>query len=86
MFVFSLTENKKAIKKNTNNNFGVYCNSNYGPESYFLLFISGHKINEPKLRSDKQEYIIDTQALVPEKKFNEFYKADEVEVFKIIIG
>lgn len=43
-------------------------------------------MNEPKLHSDEQEYIIDTQALVPEKKFNEFYKADEVEVFKIIIG
>ena len=34
------------------------------------------------LRSGEQEYIIDTQALVPGKKFNEFYKADEVKVFK----
>ena len=40
IFVFSLTENKKAMKKNTSNNYRIYCSSSYGPESYFLCFTS----------------------------------------------
>ena len=86
IFVFSLTENKKAMKKNTNNNYGIYCSPDYGPESFFLCFTSGHKMNEPQIRMDKPEYTIDTQILVPGKKDYEYCKADEVEVFKIIIG
>ncbi len=86
MFVFSLTQNQKAMKKQTSSNYGIYCNQNYGPESYFLGFQSGHKMKEPKLRIEDQEYTINTQILAPGKQNGSFYKADEVEVFKIIIG
>ena len=43
-------------------------------------------MNEPQLRLDNGEYSIDTQTLVPGKKNYEFCKANEVEVFQIIIG
>ena len=43
-------------------------------------------MKEPKLRLDDQEYTINTQILAPGKQTASFYKADEVEVFKIIIG
>ena len=85
IFVFSLTENIKATKKKTNYNYGIYCHPDLGPESYFLSFTSGKKMKEPQLRIDG-EYEIDTQRLVPGKKGYKCYKADEVEVFRIIIG
>ncbi len=84
IFVFSLTKNIKAMKKESGNNFGIYCSSSYGPESYFLAFQSGKKMKEPMLRIDKSEYTINTQSLAPGKKNNNYYKADEVEIFKII--
>jgi hypothetical protein len=86
MFVFSLTQNQKTMKKQSSSKQGIYCNQNYGPESYFLGFQSGHKMKEPKLRIEDQEYTINTQILAPGKQNGSFYKADEVEVFKIIIG
>ena len=86
IFVFSLNRNIKAMKKQTTNNFGIFCHKSYGPESYFLCFTLGYKMKEPKLRIDKPEYEINTQDLVPGKSDGSFYKADEVEVFKIIIG
>ena len=86
MFVFSLTQNQKAMKKQTSTNYGIYCHQNYGSESYFLGFQTGHKMKEPYLRLDNQEYTNNTQILAPGKQNDSFYKADEVEVFKIIIG
>ena len=86
MFVFSLTQNQKAMKKQTSNNYGICCHQNYGPESYFLGFQIGHKMKEPYLRLNDQEYTINTQILAPGKQTDSYYKADEVEVFKIIIG
>ena len=86
MFVFSLTENKRAMKKETSKNFGIFCDKDYGPETYFLSFTRGHKMNEPQIRLEIPEYTIDTQILVPGKNHYSFYKADEVEVHKIIIG
>jgi hypothetical protein len=76
IFVFSLTEMKKQT-----GNYGIYCHKDYGPHSYFLEFCSGHKMKEPYLYMDDKEY----QILAPGKQSN-YYKADEVEVFKIIIG
>ena len=84
IFVFSLTENIKALKKDTNNNYGIYCDKSYGPESYFLCFKPEKKMKEPQLRIDTSEYTIDTQSLAPGKKDGNYYKADEVEIFKII--
>ena len=86
MFVFSLTENQKAMKKQSSYNYGIYCHQNYGPESNFLAFQSNHKMKEPMLRIEGKEYTINTQILAPGKQNGSFYKADEVEVFKIIIG
>ena len=81
---FFLTENIKAVKKETNNKFGIYCYKSYGPESYFLAFQSGKKMKEPMLRIDNLEYTIDTQILVPGKKNKNYYHAEEVGIFKII--
>ena len=86
MFVFSLTENQKAMKKQSTYNYGIYCHQNYGPESNFLAFQSKHKMKEPMLRIEDKEYTINTQILAPGKQNGSFYKADEVEVFKIMIG
>ena len=84
IFVFSLTRNLKAEKKKTNNNYGIYRHKDHGPESFFLCFKPGKKMKEPKLRIDNSEYLIDTQTLVPDRKNGNYYKADEVEIFKII--
>ena len=46
MFVFSLTQNLKCMKNNQNN-YGIYCNINNGPYSYFLRFPSNDKMNKP---------------------------------------
>ena len=86
MFVFSLTENKKCMKKDEQNNFGIYCNNYYGPESYFLSFKPDHNMKEPFLRIDDDAYQCNTQILAPGKKNREFYNADDVEVFRLIIG
>ena len=86
LFVFSLTENIKAMKKKSKNNLGIECLSGKGPESYLLAFDSGYNMRTPRLRLDDQEYSINTQLLVPNLTNGKYYNADEVEIFKIIIG
>ena len=85
IFVFSLNRKIKAMKKQTNTNYGIYCSSEYGPESYFLCFKPGHKMNEIRLRMDDSEYLMNTKELAPDKVNDNFYATNEVEVFKIII-
>ena len=84
MFVFSLTENKRAMKQQSNN-LGIYCHNLCGPYSCFLRFHSNKKMNEPYIYFDSSTYSINTQVLAPGKNAT-YYKADEVEVHKIIIG
>ena len=82
--LFSLTKNLKASKKQTNNNYGIYCSQIHGPESYFLCFKPGKNMKILKIRIDASEYSINTQDLVPNKKDYSDYDAVEVEIFKII--
>ena len=86
LFVFSLTENIKAMKKESKNNRGIECLSGKGPESYLLAFDCGYNMRTPRLRLDDQEYSINTQLLAPKLTSGKYYNADEVEIFKIIIG
>ena len=80
MFVFSLTENLKCMKNNQNNH-GIFCYNNYGPHSIFLQFRSD-KMNKPYINPSNDGYN-DCQNLYPGKGY---YDAEEVEVYKIIIG
>ena len=86
IFVFSLSKNIKAMKKKTNNNYGIYCYEQYGPESYFLCFKPGNSMNNVQFRIDSSEYDIDTKPFIPDKSKDTLYKADEVEIFRIILG
>ena len=45
MFVFSLTQNLKCM--NNQNDYGIYCNTDCGPCSYFLQFNNSYKMNNP---------------------------------------
>ena len=83
MFVFSLTQNLKCMKNNHNNN-GIYCNENYGPYSSFLKFTNSDKMNRPYI-SPSNIGFNDCQKLCPGKGEG-YYDAEEVEVYKIIIG
>ena len=82
MFVFSLTQNLKCMKNNQNN-YGIYCNSKCGPHSIFLLFYN-NKMNNPFINPSNDGFN-DCYKLLPEKKYA-CYNAEEVEVYKIIIG
>ena len=84
IFVFSLTENKRCMKSNKDN-LGIYCREDCGPCSG-LVFDSSKTMKQPYLFLDKNRYLSDPQMLIPLKQGRQFYKADEVEVFKIIIG
>ena len=86
VFVFSLTENKKTMKKKTKKNLGIFCYSGKGPESYLLAFDSGYHMRYPRLRLNDQEYTINTQILAPGMQTEKYYEVNEFEIFKIIIG
>lgn len=85
MFVYSLTENKKANKKKSKYNLGIECYSDKGPETYLLAIDSGHNMRNIRVRLNEQEYDINTQLLAPDMQNEKYYDAEEVEIFKIII-
>ena len=70
---------------NWDNKTEIYCSQIHGPESYFLCFKPDKNMKKPELRIDNDEYSINTQDLVPNKKTYVNYDAAEVEIFKIII-
>ena len=82
MFVFSLTENLKCMKNNLNN-YGILCDDDYGPYSYFLRFYN-NKMNKPYIDPSNSGFN-DCQKLYPGKSYGR-YDAEEVEIYKIIIG
>ena len=81
-FVFSLTQNVKCI---TNSNYSYnafYCNSGCGP--YFnSIYFYDKKMNEACICSSG--YYNNSSNLYPGKK-GDYYKTQEVEVYKIIIN
>ena len=81
-FVFSLTENVKCITNSNNNYNSIYCNNSCGPYFNSIQFCE-EKMNEPYIC--KSSYYNDSSKLYPGKK-EDFYKAQEVEVYKIIIN
>ena len=81
-FVFSLTQNVKCI---TNSNYSYnafYCNSSYGPHFASIQFYS-KKMNEAYICS--HSYYNNSSNLYPGKNAD-YYKMQEVEVYKIIIN
>ena len=70
------------MQKYNQNNYGIYCYNNCGPHSGFLQFRSGDKMNKPYINPSNDGYN-DCQKLYPGKGY---YDAEEVEVYKIIIG
>lgn len=80
MFVFNLLFCMKSSLI-SNRIEGIYCKSNYGPESHFIGFQPKHNMNEPYLRVVDNTYE-KASNLVPGKKTG-YYRADEVEIFKI---
>ena len=81
-FVFSLTQNVKCI---TNSNYSYnafYCNSSYGPHFASIQFYS-KKMNEALIQS--HGYYNNSSNLYPGKNAD-YYKMQEVEVYKIIIN
>ena len=83
MFVFSLTQNLKCMKNNQNKN-GIYCHADRGPKSLFLRFDGSYKMNKPYIAPSNSGFN-DCQKLCPGKGVG-YYDAEEVEVYKIIIG
>ena len=69
--------------KNNQNNYGIYCNNNCGPYSYFLQF-HNNKMNKPYI-APSNDGLNDCQKLYTGNS-NGYYDAEEVEVYKIIIG
>ena len=70
--------------KNNQNKYGIYCNTNYGPYSYFLRFNIFNKMNKPYIAPSNDGFN-DCQKLYLGKN-SDNYDAEEVEVYKIIIG
>ena len=81
-FVFSLTENVKCVTNSNHSYNANYCGSSYGPFFGSIQFYS-RKMNEPYI--GPYDYYNDSSKLHPGKK-NDYYKAQEVEVYKIIIN
>ena len=81
-FVFSLTENVKCITNSNNSYNAIYCSSSYGP-CFGPIYFYNKKMDEPYIQ--EHSYYTDSKKLYPGKSSN-YYKAQEVEVFKIIIN
>ena len=80
-FLFSLTENVKCIKSNNDSN-AIYCNHDRGPYFNPIEFVS-KKMDEPYI--NQGSHYKDTSKLYPGKKAD-YYKAQEVEVYKVKIN
>ena len=81
-FVFSLTQNVKCITNSNNNYTAFYCGSSYGP--YFgPIYFYEKKMNEAKIKG--HDYYNNSTSLYPGKTID-YYKMQEVEVYKIIIN
>ena len=81
-FVFSLTENVKCITNSYSSYNANYCGSSYGPHFDSIQFYN-KKMNEAYIC--EHCYYNDSSKLHPGKK-EDYYKAQEVEVYKIIIN
>jgi hypothetical protein len=81
-FVFSLTQNVKCITNSNNSYNAFYCYSSYGPYFGPIIF-SDKKMNEAYIQS--YSYYNNSSNLYPGKKAD-YYKTQEVEVYKIIIN
>jgi uncharacterized protein YfeS len=81
-FVFSLTQNVKCITNSNNSYNAFYCDSGYGPYFGSIQF-HNKKMNEALICSDS--YYNNSSNLYPGKKAD-YYKMQEVEVYKIIIN
>ncbi len=79
-FVFSLTEKVKCIN---NNQYSIYCYKYYGPYTDALRFYN-KKMDEPYINTSSSNYN-EANKLYPGKS-DGYYKANEVEIFKIIIN
>ena len=82
-FVFSLTQNVKCV---TNSNYSYnafYCHSSCGPYFGSIQFCGKNNMNEAYIQSTG--YYNNSSNLYPGKKAD-FYKMQEVEVYKIIIN
>ena len=81
-FLFSLTENVKCITNSNNSYNAIYGHNQYGPNFGAINFCN-KKMDEPYITTCS--YYTDSNKLYPGKAGN-YYKAQEVEVFKIIIN
>jgi hypothetical protein len=81
-FVFSLTQNVKCITNSNYNYEAFYCYSSCGPYFDSIRF-NGKKMNEACICSSG--YYNNSSNLHPGKK-GDYYKTQEVEVYKIIIN
>ena len=81
-FLFSLTENVKCVTNNNSNYNAIYCYQAHGPYFEAIRFYS-KKMDEPYIYGSSS-YYTESNKLYPGKS-GAYYKAQEVEVFKIII-
>ena len=82
-FVFSLTQNVKCITNGNNSYNAFYCLSSCGPYFGSIQFSGKNNMNEAYIQSTG--YYNNSSNLYPGKKAD-FYKMQEVEVYKIIIN
>ena len=80
-FLFSLTEKVKCVTNSNSSYNAIYCYSGYGPYFEAIRFYD-KKMDEPYITSSS--YYNESNKLYPEK--SGYFKADEVEIFKIIIN
>ena len=81
-FLFSLTEKVKCVTNSNSSYNAIYCNSGYGPYFEAIRFY-GKKMDEPYIYNSSS-YYNESNKLYPGK--SGYFKADEVEIFKIIIN
>ena len=81
-FLFSLTEKVKCVTNSNSSYNAIFCYSSYGPYFEAIRFYD-KKMDEPYITSSS--YYNESNKLYPGKSGN-YYKADEVEIFKIIIN
>ena len=81
-FLFSLTEKVKCITNSNSSYKAIYCYKDFGPYFEAIRFYS-KKMDKPYINSSS--YYNESDKLYPGKS-EKYYKANEVEIFKIIIN
>ena len=86
-FLFSLTQNKKFTKNNSNG-YSIHCDKTCGPFFHYIGFrdVGKKNMSQGEFLYTSSPYYNDYNEIIPNEKKNRYFEVEEIEVYKIIFN